>query len=358
MRKSFAVTARLALAAILTILVLAAVSWEPAVACPPTGCATESDPEPEPVGNTTDGTQQETYTAPTKSCSVYANGGGMGMYCVSLLGGDTKTLRERFGKQNLQTCRYSEIPKAIQTPFNANPGEGRYMIMTCLGNIDFDTYAGGPDRTVDVQIVFVPDGTDTEDRHNGITDFLWESFGNSSTQMPVPFMRTRPNITPLVGIPTFFTFRWIDPIDKNVVAKGPYAGSADGGPYQEVTEQGVTMRARATEIRIDANQRGIPAVTCDPTTPYTVGAKPSAQPAGACKITFPRSSASARKYATDGIPSNLKDAFYADVEVTWEVTYGEDGSMSDLGDGFTMRLKQVLPVQEVQAPNQPPAVIY
>jgi hypothetical protein len=32
--------------------------------------------------------------------------------------------------------------------------------------------------------------------------------------------------------------------------------------------------------------------------------------------------------------------------------------MRDLGNGFTMRLKQVLPVQEIQVPNQPPAVIY
>jgi hypothetical protein len=47
------------------------------------------------------------------------------------------------------------------------------------------------------------------------------------------------------------------------------------------------------------------------------------------------------------------------VIVTWEVTYGPvNGPMRTLGDDFTMRMRQVLPVQEVQAPNQPPAVIY
>jgi hypothetical protein len=51
--------------------------------------------------------------------------------------------------------------------------------------------------------------------------------------MPVPFMRTRPNVTPLVGIPTFFTFCWLDPVSKTVVAEGPYAGTANGGAYRE-----------------------------------------------------------------------------------------------------------------------------
>ncbi len=86
---------------------------------------------------------------------------------------------------------------------------------------------------------------------------------------------------------------------------------------------------------------------------------PKNQPANACSITFRRSSASARKYATKPIPANIKDAFYADVTVTWEVTYGQvGGAARNLGNGFVMRMRQVLPVQEVQAPNQPPAVIY
>jgi hypothetical protein len=100
-------------------------------------------------------------------------------------------------------------------------------------------------------------------------------------------------------------------------------------------------------------------VACVPDAPYVEGASPRNQPADACSITFGRSSASARKYATGPIPSNIKDAFYADVTVTWQVTYGPaDATMRTLGDGFTMRMRQVLPVQEVQTPNQPPAVTY
>jgi len=321
------------------------------------GCGGET---PKPVGDPpdlSDGTKQKNYTTPTKSCSVYANGGGMGMSCVTLGGGDVKTLRERYGDQKLQRCRYSEIPPAIQKPFNPRPAEGHYMLMTCLGGIDFDTYSGGRERTLELSIVFVENGTDIEDRHNGITNFLWDQFG-STTQMPVPFMRTRPNTTPIVGVPTFFTFRWLDPATTTVVAEGPYTGQANGGPFRRIDELGVVMEARATAITIDPNQEGIPATTCAPSTPYREGAAPKDQPADACSITFPRSSASARKYATKPIPENVDDAFYADITVSWQVSYGDGTTMTDLGDGFTMRIRQVVPVQEVQAPNQPPAVIY
>jgi hypothetical protein len=313
-----------------------------------------------PSGDTStlsDGTQQASYSSPTKSCSVYANGGGMGMSCVSLAGVDTKSLRERYGDQKLQLCRYSEIPPAIQTPFNPRPAEGRYMLMTCLGNIDFDTYAGGRERTLELSIVFVKNGTDIADRNNPISRFMWDQFGDT-TQLPVPFMRTRPNTTPIVGVPTFFTFRWLDPAKTSVVAQGPYADRADGGPYRRLEVGGVVMEAEATSITIDPNQQGIAVRTCDPSTPYREGASPKNQPAGACSITFPRSSASARKLATKPIPANIEDAFYADVTVRWQVRYGDGTNMNNLGTGFTMRIRQVVPVQEVQAPNQPPAVIY
>ena len=111
-------------------------------------------------------------------------------------------------------------------------------------------------------------------------------------------------------------------------------------------------------MTIDPHQKGIPSTTCAADTPYTEGASPSEQPADACKITFPRSSASARKYATDKIPPNVKDAFYASVEVDWRVTYGGGGAMQQLGSGFNMRVRQIVPVQEVQGSNDPPTVIY
>jgi hypothetical protein len=316
-----------------------------------------------PSGDTStlsDGTQQANYTAPTKSCSVYANGAGMGMSCVTIGGsGATKTLREKYGDQKLQRCRYSEIPPSIQKPVNLREGEGRYMLMSCLGNIDFDTYSGGRERTLDLSIVFVPNGTDIEDRHNGITDFLWEQFeAGNQVQLPVPFMETRPNTTPIVGVPTFFTFRWLDPTTKEVVAQGPYADKPGGGPFRRLEVGGVVMQARATSVTIDPNQQGIAPVKCTPSTPYREGVTPANQRPDACSITFPRSSASARKLATKPIPENVDDAFYADVTVSWQVTYGDGTDMDNLGTGFTMRIRQVVPVQEVQAPNQPPTIIY
>jgi hypothetical protein len=356
-----------ALGVIAAVLLLGFAS--PAVAeCGLGGCTTPPAPAPAPAPAPTtqsSPTQYASYSSPSSSpsvpavtCTVYANGGGMGSYCTSA-GGDgvLKSLRERFGSQGLQRCRYSPLPEGIPKPFNARPGEGRYMMMKCLGNIDFDTYNGGPNRTLDVSMVFVPDGTDTADRHNGITDFLWNQF-QTSTQLPVPFMRTRPNVVPVVGVPTFFTFRWLDPSDNSVVAQGPYAGEADGGPFRQLTSNGFVMRAQATGITVDPNQKGIASTTCRPDTPYREGATAAGQPAGACQITFPRSSASARTYATEPIPANVDDAFNVSVVVHWRVTYGRGGDMRGLGNGFTMRLHQVLPVQEVQAPNQPPAIVY
>lgn len=297
-------------------------------------------------------------TSPPMACSVYANGGGMGSYCVTLgASGIVQTLRERFGNQTLQRCRYSEPPASYPVPFNANPGKGRYLLMSCLEHIDFDTYNGGPDRGLSLSLVWVPNGTDTSDHHNGITDFLWNQI-HEDAQLPVPVMRARPNQTPIVGYPTYFTFEWLDPATKRVVAQGPYAHKPMGGPFKQIRSNGLVMRAQATKITVDPNQRGIKPVTCDPSTPYVAGAAPAAQPKAACSITFPRSSASARKYATEPIPANVKDAFNASVTVEWKVTYGPGGGEHQLGSGFTMRLHQVLPVQEVQTPNQPPSVIY
>lgn len=352
-------------AAVMTVFVitggLVALSTAPAQACNPRieACPGEGgDGGGDAGGDQSSGNTTDQINTGSSSCSVYANGGGMGMYCVTLGGGDAKTLRERFGNQKLQQCRYSELPPTVQPPFNANPDEGRYMLLTCLNGIDFDTYSGGRDRSVSITIVFVPHGADIEDRHNGITDFLWRQF-STDAMMPVPFMVTRPNVTPLVGTPTYFTFRWLDPISREVVAQGDYAGRENGGPFRRIVRGDVVMEARATRIVIDPRQSDMKAVTCDPDASYRAGASSSNQPANACKMIFKRSSASARKYATREIPAPVRDAFYADVTVTWEVSYGpQGGPMETLGEDFTMRMRQILPVQEVQAPNQPPAVIY
>ena len=304
------------------------------------------------------GTVRQNYSGGGQSCSVYANGTGMGSYCFTVNGTALKSLRERFTGQVFQQCRYRPIPEGMPAPFNAHPADGHYMLQICLQNIDFDTFSGGRGRVVKVNVVFVPNGTDTSDNTNPLNTFLWNSLLQDQ-QLPVPFMYTRPNVVPLVGIPTFFTFRWLDPASREVVAEGPYAGKDGGGPYKRVvTANGLVMEARATKITIDPRQKGIPPITCDPSTPYVEGAKPADQPADACKITFPRSLASAHELATHPIPDNIQDQFYGRVNVYWEVRYGTPGDMHQLGDGFLMAITQNIPVQEIQAPNQPPAVIY
>lgn len=295
----------------------------------------------------------EEYKTPDRSCQVYGNAAGMGYYCVSSGGKSSKSLRERFGGQKLQRCRYGDVPDVLEpsrAEHERHAGEdGQFMLMSCLNNIDFDTYSGGRDRVVDISVVWVPEGTDTADRHNPISDFLWNQ-AESGAQMPVPFMETEPNPRPLVGTPTFFTFKWLDPASKEV---------SPDGPVKQITDDGMRMRATAAKIHIEPNQKDMKPVKCDATAPYVDGKPASAQPAGACKMTFKRTSATARKFATESIPENVKESFYLTIEVDWRIRYGESGSdMRTLGDGFTMKLHQAVPVQEVQALNQPPYSIY
>lgn len=334
----------------------------PAYACAnyDTSCGTSQQDGDSGVPRSS-GTTTATYTSlPGQggNCLVYGNGAGMGSFCIPTGGGKALSLRERFGGQTLQKCRYSPLPDGIPVPFNANPDVGRYLLMTCMQNIDLDSTGGGFGRSLSINPVFVPWGTDIKDKHNGITDFLWQQLVTRANQLPVPFMLTRPNPIPVVGVPSFFTFRWIDPATGQVRAMGPYDDRPGGGPFLELESDGLTMRAQATKIRINPMQRGIGRVECDPATPYREGRPASEQPADACSIVFPRSSASARANALEPIPADIDDAFYVSVQVDWRITYGQPGDMRELGDGFTMRLRQVVPVQEVQAPNQPPTVIY
>ncbi|MFI5429984.1 hypothetical protein [Aeromicrobium sp. UC242_57] len=69
----------------------------PSTPCPPGG----GDDGGGDSGKLSDGTQKANYQTPTKSCSLYANGAGMGMYCVTPGQGTSKTLRERYGSQKL-----------------------------------------------------------------------------------------------------------------------------------------------------------------------------------------------------------------------------------------------------------------
>lgn len=290
-------------------------------------------------------------------CTVHANPSAVGSYCLTG-GGVLKSLKEMFPGQVLQRCRYREFPEHLPQPFNSRPDEGRYMLLMCVGNINLNTHTGGKDRTLDMYPIWVAFGTPTDDQHNGITDFIWNQM-EKTVYLPVPFLKAQPNVTPIVGVPTFFTFKWVDPTTKQAVREGPYADKPDGGPFRRmVTGNGVVIEAKAVDLVVDPNQEDVKGIHCAVDTPYTVGAAPSQQPAEACSITFPRSSASAEKYSKVPFPSQVdKHAFYTNVDVKWSVRYGRPGDWRDLGT-FRMRLFQSIPVQEVQAPNQPPFVIY
>ena len=92
------------------------------------------------------GTVRQNYSGGGQSCSVYANGTGMGSYCFTVNGTALKSLRERFTGQVFQQCRYRPIPEGMPAPFNAHPADGHYMLQICLQNIDFDTFSGGRGR--------------------------------------------------------------------------------------------------------------------------------------------------------------------------------------------------------------------
>lgn len=306
------------------------------------------------------GTVRESYAGGGQVCSVYANGTGMGAYCLGRGGGNAKSLRERFPNLVLEKCRYRPIPEGMPAPFNANPDAGKFMMQLCLHRIDLDTYSGGANRSVEVAIVWVPNEKDISDDRNPLNEFLWDSV-DAKEQLPVPFLVTRPNTTPVVGVPTFFTFRWLDPGTQEVVRdpSGPYTGKDGGGPYKRIqTASGLTMIAEATKVVVDPRQKDIEPVTCDPGTPYAEGRPATAQPADACKLIFKRSSAMSEQFSEVPVPFPFRESIYAMVEVHWKVTYGQPGDMHNLGRGFVMRVSQGIRVQEVQAPNQPPIVIY
>lgn len=357
-----------ALAALVAALGLAvtllAVLPESALACgTTTDCTTQGTPEGNATAPKSSGTIREDYTSGGRYCSVYANGTGFGSFCVTNSGRNSglKSLRERFAGDTFQRCRYREVPDYMPVPFNAGGGEGQFMLQICMQNVDFDSTLGGRDRVVKIEVVWVPEGTDIDDDDNPLNNFLWQTI-ESREQLPVPFLYTRPNVLPIVGVPTYFTFRWFDPANQQVVRDpaGPYADKAIGGPYKRYqSRDGLVIQAQATKIVIDPRQKDMEPVTCQPSTPYNENVSSSHQPPGACKILFERSSASAQQYSEVPLASGLEEEFSALIEVHWEITYGQPGSMQVLGNTeFIMRLTQGIPVQEIQAPNQPPTVIY
>ncbi|GAB4011422.1 hypothetical protein [Nocardioides ultimimeridianus] len=294
---------------------------------------------------------------PAVHCTVYANGTGMGSYCASMFGGTAQTLRERFHGQAYQRCRYRPVPSTWLVRPNPDPEHGRYMVQICLDGIDWDTVSGGPNRQIDINVVWVPFTQKVDDVPNPVNDYLW-GLMSGDAQLPVPMLVTHPS-TPVVGEPTYFTMRWVNPVTREVVDKGQYAGDPMGGPYQRVElANGVVMTAQGTGIEVDPNQIDMKPVHCAPDTPYDPNAAQQAE--GACSIAFSRSSASAvaLQNPDDPMPGSAQhdESYYLAITVHWDVKYGRGAATNTLGNGFDMVVHQELPVWEVQAPNQPPQV--
>lgn len=328
-----------------------------ATGCNGYSCGSDDDASGSGSGSTR--SSSATRVGGSGTCSVFANGAGMGSYCASGGAGNAQTLRERFGgKGRFVRCRYTVPPPSIPVPFNSRPNEGKWWLRTCLENVDYDTVTGGADRSLSMRLAWVPNDFDTNYVNTPLSEFLWKQFAKTA-KLPVPFMQTWPNSIPIVGVPTFFTFRWIDPDTKQPIKQGDYTDDPDGGPFVQIDNNGLLMQARAVDIEINPNQTDMSPVDCGPGNPrYVQGASVADQPSK-CRIDFSRSSATARAKTTQPIPAVLGDVYHARLTVTWEVRYGTDKSnLKVLGDDFKMTMLQPIQVREIQAPNQPPVAIY
>ncbi|WP_370614102.1 hypothetical protein [Mumia sp. Pv 4-285] len=267
----------------------------------------------------------------------------------------------RFGGEEFVPCRYENPPAWIEVPRNPNPDEGRFLQKRCIENVNWDTYAGGRQMHLTISLEWVPNDADITPPDNPLMTFLWNRVTGDDTALPVPVMRPKPSTVPVVGYPTFFTFAWVDPESGDPVAEG--AGAPLGDPYREVTlpGRGLRMVAEATEVVIDPHQTDMEPITCTPDQlVYEPGKSVADQPSD-CKITFTRSSATAAAFAdadAPAMPQVYVSAYPVTVTVHWRITYGFGDAMQELGNGFEMSATQPLPVQEVQAPNEPPIVLF
>lgn len=310
----------------------ASADWEESTAATPTPSGYE-----EPSSTVTESYSPPlTSTTPPMSCSVYANGTGMGSYCVSLTGGGAvKSLKERFGGLEFDRCRFREVPAPLASsiPPNPHPDQQRAMLKICLEGIDWNTATGGPNRSVSFDVVWVLNGTDVTDVENRLNTFLWEDYDDGA-QLPVPHLTAEPIPVPLVNTPAWFDFTWMDPGSRR-----------DVGPVRRVElDNGVVMVARAATVTVDPNVKGMDPVTC-----------PAREPRR-CELRFEHSSADAEEYSSIKLPRSAKGAYWVTVSVQWQIKYGHGTADQVLGDGFTMVLHQELEVQESQGMNQPAPV--
>jgi len=292
------------------------------------------------------------------NCTMYANGAGMGSYCTSATagvgGGPMLTLRQRFGGQSYDRCHYDE-PLPGVAPTEVKNEHGRWMLRSCLANIDLDTYDGGEARTVSLSVVWIDDSVDTSVQDTPLSDFLWDTV---QTQYPVPIMTFEPSHgVARVAQPAFATFRWSNAQQPTeVIAQGPYSALQGGGPYvQEANGDQVTMTAQATKVTLDPAVAGEQTVECTgaDVNPTYDTSKDILDQGSDCVMVFNRSSANADALADNDVPSDVPNTFIVKVIVTWRVSYQRNGgAREDLGD-FDMVVLQPVAVRDVDALNVP-----
>lgn len=295
------------------------------------------------------------------NCAVYASGTSMGSYC-NIGGSSIGTLKQRFGGMVFHPCLYKEPEGKIHVPRNPEPDKGRWWMQICQRHINWNTITGGENKQISMQLVWMPFSADTPHRPgNALERWLWDVTFDDA-QFPRPYLRPKPNYVPLVGVPTYFEFSWLNPDDQQPVHEGPYASRVGhGGPFVQTRNGDMIMQAVAKRVTVNPMQEGMDAIDCGVGIPdYDQDKKPvPAQQKSECYTVFTRSSATARAKATHPIPKTLQDVYYIKVVVDWKVTYGRDlDHMQPLGGGFKMISYQPLPVQEVQAPNLPPVMIF
>ncbi len=296
----------------------------------------------------------ENWNQGNSTCGVYANSAGMGSYCSSGSGGvNLDPLVERFPNwADFENCRFEDPPPGVKVPTNPEPMEKKWQLRTCLTAINWLTWDGGADRRIIMDLVLVDIDMDTTYPETPLSKFLWDTM---QTEYPVPMLQVQPKTYPVVGQRAYFTFTWLNTKSRKPEKQGPYADSPNGGPFVMHHNGDITMRARAVEMTIDPQIKGVEPFDC---TISKLGYDPGSAPdpdeqRSDCYHIFERSSAAAPKIST--AEAELKgsdEVFRMELDITWRVTYGGDGDMNTLGE-YHMLLYQDLPVLDVQAINEP-----
>ena len=299
------------------------------------------------------------------SCVAYATGSGMGSYCNTAGGGGGPVydLNQLYPGMAFQPCKYETPPSWVNLPIERNNG-GDWWWRVCLNGVDLNTPSGGNNKKLSMQLVWLEDSFDTTYEDNALSDLLWQQAA-ADTQFPVPYARPKPTTSPVVGSRAFFEFGWVDPETNKPMQQGPYANAEYGGPFAELKNGAMEMKAEPSNINLDPQQTDMEDVDCGPGNPEydtSIDANHQLEQKSPCFLRFARSSASARQFATaDGeIPGPIVDAYYIKVTVTWDVQHRENGGRWERlgnGEGYDMVSYQPLSVLETQGNNILPEII-